>query len=447
MKRFHALILLVLASGTLAAQTEFQFSLPQAIEYALKNQNDVLNAQLDNTIAHYKVKETVGLGLPQISASFDIKDFFEIPTTLIPAAFMDTAAGGEEAFIPVKFGTQWQAMGGINASQLVFDPVYLLGVKATQTYRDLSQKNYSRTRIETAVSVTKAYYNLLVLQEVKPVYEANLARVKKLRDDTKALYQNGFVEKIDVDRLEVALNNVISEKEKFDRNLDFAYSLLKFQMGMPVKSNLVITDSLNTEAIKNLSPVTDNFDIKKRVEYSLLQTEHVLWDYNVKRYKQAGIPKLYLYANLSYSGYANSFDIFDPEKKWYPTGLVGATLSFPIFDGRSRHARVIQTKAELDKISNRMKQFENSAVLEIESSRNEMLNAVTAVTLQEKNLKLATDVARTSKIKYDQGVGSNLEILDAETSLKEAQSNYYRAIFDALIAKVNLDKALGNLTY
>jgi len=428
------------------AQTEYNYSLKQAIDYALTNQQDVVNAQLETNISHYKVKEVVGMGLPQISTSVDFKDFIEIPTTLIPAEF--AGDGGEPGtFFPVKFGTRYQATAGVSAQQLLFDPSYLLGVKASKTYREISEKNYTRTRIETAVQVTKAYYYLLVLQASKPVVDANVVRVKKLRDDTKAMYTNGFVEKIDLDRLEVIYNNVLTEQEKFARRIEMANAMLKFQMGMKTSSTLILTDSLNTADIKNLSAATENFDINKRVEYNLLKTQQKFGTYNVKRYKQAGIPKLYLYGSVSTSGYRDEFNLLDPDERWYPTGLIGATLSFPIFDGFSRHARVKQTQFELQKIDNQVVNFENAATIEIQNSRNDLLNAVSTFTNQEKNLQLATEVSRTTKVKYDQGVGSNLEILDAETSLKEAQANYYNAIFDALIAKVNLDKSMGNLNY
>jgi outer membrane protein len=443
----HSVILFfALLTVAAQAQTEYNYSLSQAIEFALKNQQDVLNAQLETNISHYKVKEIVGMGLPQIKTEVDFKDFIEIPTTLIPAEIGDGSAE-PGTFFPVKFGTRYQATAGVSASQILFDPSYLLGVKASKTYREISEKSYTRTRIETAVQVTKAYYYLLVLQETKPVVDANVVRVKKLRDDTKAMYENGFVEKIDLDRLEVIYNNVQTEQERFARRIEMANAMLKFQMGMNTASSLVLTDSLNTGQIKNLSATTENFDINKRVEYNLLKTQQKFGTYNVKRFKQAGIPKLYLYGSISTSGYRDEFNLLDQDERWYPTGLWGATLSFPIFDGFSRHARVKQTEFELQKINNQVTNFENSATIEIQNSRNDLLNAISTYTNQEKNLQLATEVSRTSKIKYDQGVGSNLEILDAETSLKEAQANYYNAIFDALIAKVNLDKALGNITY
>lgn len=447
MKRIPLLLLLSLATFAAkpqSADSVFSFSLQQSIDYSLQNHTAVLNAQLDNNVSDYKVKETVGMGLPQISTGFDFKDFVEIPTTLVPGEF----AGEEEgSFFPVKFGTQYQAVAEITASQLLFDPSYLLGVKATKTYREIAQKNVTRTRTDVAVEVVKAYYRVLVLNESKKVVESNVSRVRKLRDDTKALYENGFVEKIDLDRIEVTYNNTVSEDEKFTRIIELSYASLKFQLGMNPKAKLILTDSLNTEQVKNLSSAVDNFDINNRIEYSLLKTQEKLWEYNVKRYKNGGVPKLYAYGTLSTTLQHDAINIFDPNEKWYPMGLIGAKLSFPLFDGFQRHAKVKQTEYELKKIGNDLSNFERGANVEIINNRNSLLNAVSTLNIQEKNLQLANDVARTSKIKYDQGVGSNLEILNAETSLKEAQANYYSAIYDAIVAKVNLEKALGKINY
>jgi outer membrane protein TolC len=311
----------------------------------------------------------------------------------------------------------------------------------------MAQKNVTRTRNDVAVEVIKSYYRVLVLKESKKVVESNVNRVKKLHDDTKALYNNGFVEKVDLDRIEVAYNNTVAESEKFDRSLILAQAALKLQMGMHPSLSLTLADSLNTEQIKNLSSVTENFDINKRVEYSLLKTREKLWNYNVKRFKNEAVPRLVAYGTLNTSLQHNAINIFDPDQRWYPMGVVGAKITLPIFDGLQRHARVKQTQYELQKIVNDISYFEKAANVEITNSKNLLLNALSTLNIQEKNLKLANDVARTSKIKYDQGVGSNLEILNAETSLKEAQANYYSALYDAVVAKVNLEKALGNISF
>ncbi|MFM7727613.1 MAG: TolC family protein, partial [Flavobacteriales bacterium] len=252
-KRFILLLMAFLAiKGVSASESDStsRLSAREAIDYALAHHKDIANANLDAKISDAQVKEIIGIGLPQLNGSVDIKDFFELPTNLIPGEFF---GGAPWSFIPVKFGTQWQSTAGITASQLLFDPSYLVGVQATKTIRELANKNLTRTRIETAASVYKAYYALLLVRERRKVIDANVARLFKLKKDTKALYNNGFVEKIDLDRVNLAYNNVVSEKEKMNNMELITENLLKYQMGMNMSEILVLTDSLDIEKVKDLS--------------------------------------------------------------------------------------------------------------------------------------------------------------------------------------------------
>ena len=463
MKKLFTLLFAVFLAGSAKPQSQdslYRFSLKQAVDFALENQKDVLNAQLDAQISDAQVKEIIGIGLPQLSGSLDVKDFEKIPTQFIPDFISPSVynilfdegviprkdLNGTGVF-PVQFGTRWNATAGLTASQLLFDPTYLLGVKATKTLRDLSVRNVKRTRIETAVTVTKAYYNVLLLQERKKVIAANVERVQKFKDDTKALYDIGFVEKLDVDRVTVLYNNLSTENSKFDRLLTLSAQVFLFQIGANPAARVELTDSLNTAEIKSTNIPLDKADASKRIEYSILKTQEKLQTYNVKRYQVGYYPNLVAYGSLSTSAQRNKFDFFDQDQKWYPTGIIGATLNVPIFDGFQKSAKIRQQKLALRKIEIELVNFEQAISLDINSNRNALIDALSALDNQDQNLTLANDIYRTSKLKYDQGVGSNLEVLDAETSLKEAQANYFNALYDATVARINLDKALGNLNY
>ena len=441
MKKIVSLIILLQAALFVVAQ-ENTYSLQQAIEYANQHQSTALNAALDEQMSSAKVKEIVGIGLPQIKGEIDVKHFFEIPTSFIPGEFF----GGEPGtYIPVQFGTPWQASAGVTASQIIFDPTYLVGVSASKTYRELSQKNLTRTRIETAVAVSKAYYSVLVNRERIKLLDANVDRVQKLKEDTKALFDNGFVEKIDHDRVVLAYNNINTERENVSRLMKLSDYYLKFQMGLDVNSSITLSDSLSAEQVRNIIVSAEKFDVTKRVEYSLLQTQQRLMTLDLKRYRVQYIPGIYAYGTYSTNAQRSKFDFFDSDGGWYPTGIVGATLSWNLFDGTQRERKIQQAKMSLQKTENDLINTSNALALEAETNRTQLLNSLASLNTQKENLDLANEVVRVSKLKYDQGVGSNLEVINAETSLREAQTNYYNALYDALVAKVELDKAMGNI--
>ena len=445
MKKVLLTLITVIFLFNLHAQVKdssYSMSLRQALDYALKNQVSIQNAELDKQIAEAKKKELLGLALPQVNASFDLKDFLEIPTSLIPAEFFNGKPG---TFIGVKFGTQYNATAGAEASQLIFDGSFFLAIKAMKSVLELADKSAVRTRIEVSSAVTKAYYNVLITEDRMKLLDANLERLKKLQSDTKALNENGFVEKIDLDRITVNLTNLLTERDKIQRFADLSYNFLKYQMGMDQKARLVLSGRL--EDI-NFSPEmisNDKFDPASRVEYSMLLSQQQLNHLDLKRNRFGYLPNLVAYGSASESALRSQFDIFTPGKTWYPMAVVGLKLSLPIFDGGQKHYKVEQSKLNIMKTENDMKALQQGLDLEYINAKTGLVNASNSLGLQKKNIDLANDIYNVAKKKYEQGVGSNIEVMTAETSLKEAQTNYYSALYDALNAKVDFDKANGSL--
>ncbi len=440
----YILIFSISVTGLLAKAQQASsnnFSLQQAIEYAYKNSPNNLNAQSDILMAKYKRKEVLGIAMPQINGSVDLKDFLQIPTSLLPGQIFGAPAG---TFIPVKFGTKYQASIGASASLLVFSADYIVGLKATKEYISLMNINVTRTKTETVNAVAKAYYGVLVNKERIKLFDINLDKLSKLLNDTKALNKQGFVELIDVERLEVANNNLITEKQKIQNLITLSENVLKFQMGYSGNDNLTLTDSLSiddkAEAI-NVSKI----ELTKRPEYQLLEIQQNLYTINIKRLQYGYLPSLVAYGSFSYSGQRNQFDFFDTKKDWFPTGVIGGTLSLNIFDGLQRHYKIQQAKLDYNKGANNLKNFQLAVELETSSAIVNYNNAISSLQVQKRNLELAKNIYAVSQKKYEQGVGSNLEVINAQASLKESQTNYFNAVYDMLVYKTDYLKATGTL--
>ncbi len=446
MKRVILLFGLGIITATAFAQTKdsaaYSFSLQQSVDYAMQNQTSIKNAQIDEALAHQRVNEIRGIGLPQINGSFDVKDFLIVPTSVIPAE----AFGGPPGYLSaVKFGVQYQATAGFEASQLLFSGDYFLGLQSSKVFLELSQRSTQRSKVDVAASVSKAYYTVLVNEERIKLMDANVTRLKKALDDTKALFDNGFVEKIDYDRLTVAYNNLLVEQEKVQRYLAVGSYLLKYQMGMNINAKLTLTDKLADVKFDAANISAQKFDYAKRVEYNLFETQQHLAQLNVKRQKLAYLPSAFAYGSFNGSAFRTEFDIFNTSKPWYPMALIGATVKVPIFSGLQQNARYQQSKLSLQKAQNDLEFMKQSIDLELAASATNLQNASSSLAIQKKNIETAEEVYRVTKIKFDQGVGSNLEMITAETTLKEAQTNYFSALFDALVAKIDFDKASGVL--
>ena len=444
--KYNYLILIFCLFSVISAKAQLtdslaNFSLKEAIDYAQNHQSSILNASIDEEIAKNTVKRTIGIGLPQLNGNVNFQDFLKIPTNLLPGEIF----GKPGTQIPVQFGVQYQSSYGLELSQLLFDGSYLVGLQASKTFKELSNKNLKRSRIETAVGVTKAYYSVLVSNEQLSLLDANIDRLKKSFKDTQALFANGFVEKIDVDRLTVLNNNLETERGNVIRLLELNMNLLKFQMGMTIQSKLVLKDSIGSLQVAEFLAVKDTAAYQNRIEYSLLETQKKLNELDLKRYKSLFLPSLAAFGTTSRSFQSNEFlNLID---RSFPATIIGFRLSVPLLSGGVKAYQVRNAKLEVLKTENNLVNLKNGINLEVEQAQTIYRNGLKSLENQKRNMELAKEVLRVTKIKYEQGVGSSIEVTTAETSLKESQNNYINALYDLLINKVNVDRALGKITY
>jgi outer membrane protein TolC len=420
----------------------YNFTVQDCINYAYEHQDSVVNANLDVKSAAYHVKETVGQGLPQISGTAGFQDYLKIPTTLLPGEIFGQPAG---TFIPVKFGVKYQSNLGVNASQIIFDPDYLIGLQARTTYKQLYERSYTRSKIETNVNVTKAYYQVLVSIEQIRLLDANLKQLKQQMDETTAQNKQGMAEKIDVDRLKVQYNNLITDRENTIRLLGLNYQLLKFQMGMPIENELLLKDKLDDVKLDdNVADIgADTTFYKSRIEYGLLETQKKLNEYDVRRKKGQFLPKLTANANYTSSYQNNGFG--NLYKTNFPSSYIGLTLNIPIFTGFQHTNQLRQSQITVLKAENNLISLKNALNLEASKAKITYINGLQSLNSQKQNQQLAQEVLRVSKIKYQQGVGSSIEVTQAQTALDEADNKYIQGLYDAMVSKVDLDKAYGRI--
>lgn len=443
--------LALLYSGSLLAQdSSSAYSLKECVEYAFKNQVNIENSRLDEAIADSKIKEIRAVGLPQVSATGSLVDnpalkrmFLEAgPNTanFIPPG---VAKDGEVLAIPNLFQLRSSGDMGATINQLIFDGSFIIGLKAAKTYAELTTQNAKKSKVETVESVSKAYYLVLINKERLTLLDANVNRMDSMLAQTKALYKEGYVEKIDVDRLEVNYNNLKSEKDKVVNHYQLSQILLKYQMGMPVEENLELSGAIQDiqlEDNKELSQV----DASNRIEYQIFKTDLELKTLDLKGKQATYLPRLSAFASGGYFTQHTSFtNLFS--SSWYPYAMYGLNLNVPIFDGFDKANKVKQARLEIEKSQNNLRNMENTIKYQAEQSKFSLENNLKTLETLRSNMNLAQEVARIARVKFEAGVGSNLELVNAETDYKEAQTNFFNALYDVVVANIDYKKSLGTL--
>ena len=446
-----AILLLISWASSSNAQSGLPYSLDQCISYGVRNSKNIKNVKFDKYLAQKQVNEFKGIGLPQITGNAGFQQYGDFPVSLIDISTFPGAGTLPDGlpdsirFATARFGVKYNASVGGQISQLLFDGSFFVGLKAAKAFVDLSEINVQRTEIETAVNITKAYYSALVNEERAQLLTTNLSRMEDLLHNTEALFKEGFVEKIDVDRLRINRNNLKSEKMKVERMVSLGYDMLKFQMGMPINQDITLTERItDKDELPTLETlVMDGNFHENRIEMRLMEEQIHLQELNITRNRAGLFGSLVAFGNFSYQTNRPRFFELNLNKTWFPNSLMGLSYNVTIFDGLQKRARVQTGQIEIAKVKNQMDMFEQSVQLELRSASTSVINTWTDVEMARENKVLGEEVYRVATTKYSEGVGSNLEVLDAEKSLLDAQINYLSALYSYVLANVELKRVKG----
>lgn len=437
----------ILLSGITAAYGQadttqpgaYAFNLAKCIEYGLAHQNDVVNARLDVDFSREQIREATGKLLPHADVNASFTDNLKLATSLIP----DIANGNYDQKIPVQFGTRYASSLTGQVNQTIFNSDYFLGLKASKVYGGLAEKNYQRTEIDTRVAIAKAYYAVLANEENIRLAKANMAQLEKTLSDTKARYDVGIAERVDIDRIQVSYNNVVTDIEAQIRLLVYATQLLKFQMGMPQESKLDLTETVQDLNVEAFIADTVDYQVQDRVEYGIQTTQIALNELNLKSKKLGFLPSLNGYVNYGWNYFSTDFG--DLYKTGFGASALGLTLAWPIFTGTERIHQIRQNRITLQQSQNDLNYLGQQIKLEVSNANTQFLNNRARFVTQKTNVTLTQGIYDRIVLKFEQGVATSLDVTSAESELKQAQVDYVQALLNTLISKTDLDKAMGKI--
>ena len=442
--------------------TKHGFSIQQAVDYAKKNNVNVKNALVDVQIQEQQNREFTSNAYPHINASFGTSYNPNVATQVVPnfispATYQVLIDEGVKngngqliqmpndfGFIAAQFGSKFSVTGGISLQQVLFDGQVFVGLLARGAAVEFRKRNVEVTEEIIKANIYKIYYQLVVSKTQTELLDANITLLEKLLKDTRIIYENGFAEKLDIDKVSVQLTNLQTEKLKVLNTISNGYYGLKVLMGMPVSDELVLTDKLSDEQIKEGALEKSVYSYDERKEYQYAQMGKVLNEYNVRRYKLSQIPTLSMNANYAKNAQRNQWS-FTRRGDWFTISSVNLNISIPIFNGFFTKSKIEQAKLEVKKIDNQLEALKLSIDNDVAVARNNFRSAIATMDFQKKNMELAEKIYQQTKKKYEIGTGSQTEINTAQTDLKAAQTNYITALYDAVVAKVDFMKATGKL--
>lgn len=451
------LLATLMLTSRLHAQHRHELTVKQAVEMAFNNLADVKNAELDYRMQQVRNKEITGQAMPQISGNAAANHYFKLPAILFP----DASQAGvysillKEGLLPqgtkvptpqmqqVSFQQPWNLQAGITLTQLLFQPDVFVALQARKASLDYRTTLVEQQKEAVKDSAYRRYYAILIAQKQLHFLGENVKRLEKLYHDDSVMYKNGFVEKLDVDRVQVQLTNMRTNLTVVQNVVTLAYAGLKFAIGVPQSDTVVLLDDLNLESVK-ANILDDNFDYNNRVEIRMLEKTKELQQLDMKRHQLGFIPTVALSGNYTVNAMGQKF-FTNENTVWINSAFAGLNINVPIFDGFQRRHRVEQSRITIQKLDNTISQVKQAIDLQQVATRESLTNALLTLDAQERNMQLAEQVYQTTKKKFEQGLGSSFEVLQSDTELQVAQSNYFASLYNAIIARIGYQASLGRL--
>ncbi|WP_108803464.1 TolC family protein [Aquimarina sp. Aq107] len=443
--------------------SQYSFTLDEAIEFALENSYQSINARRDVAKALKQKWETTATGLPQINAAIDYQNQLKQPVSLLPASafdsrestintveeFFDLTANGSpdplDGFIPVVFGTKQQLAASATLSQLLFDGSYLVGLEAAKSFLQFTNDSQEKTQLNVRESVINAYGSVLVSQESVKILQNNKAALEKNYEERKKIFENGLAEEEDVEQLQITLLQITNQLNNAERLSKIALQMFNLTIGIDVDSNTVLSENLDNLTIKNTdtSVGLKPFMIENNVDYRLgyLLTEQRRLE--LKLEKSRALPTLSAFVNYGTQANSDSFTFLENDQRWFQSSILGVSLNIPIFSSLGRSAKTQRARIAFEQANTSFIEQQQQIQLQYNSTVSDYQLSLETYETSKQNLSLAERIENKNQIKYTEGLASSFELRQAQLQLYSVQQELLQAMLTIINNKAKLETILN----
>lgn len=439
---FGILFILVLFSFGAMGQQVMEFSLDQAIDYAMENNYAIRNSRTDIDISRRQVSSVTAIGLPQINATVDYSNFLELPTSLIPGEFFGEEPG---TFIPIQFGTEHNITAEASLSQLIFSGSYIIGLQAARSVVEVSKIQLEKEQHDLRETISISYSNALVVNESFEIIDSLLYTLRKMLFEVEETYKSGFIEETDVDQISLLVSDLEATRLQVSQQVEVVMNYLKYYLGLPFNQEIRLTDELEDllTDVDDAGLMTERFDYTRHVDYRLVQGQETLKTFNLKNKKAQNLPTLMGFLSVTENAQRNSFNFLKADEDWYFTSMFGINLSIPILSSGQRHHEIEKARLELQQLQVMNQQVREGLQLQYVTVLADYRSSMEVYLNKKNNVEIADKIYRKTILKYTEGVATSMDLLQSYNQLLDAESTYLTSIMDLLTAKTKLEKVLS----
>ena len=434
------LIAFAISAFSMSFAQDGSFSLLQAEEYGVNNNEQMKNALIDVEVARKKVWETTAMGLPQVSAEGQFQNLIDIPTSVVDATLFNPMAE-PGSVMEFQMGQKFSTSLTFNVNQLVFDGSYIVGLKFAKFWMQMNESGVDRTKADIKSMVREAYYNVLVAEKNVSLMDSILVSTEALQKKTQVLFENKMILKEDADQVMLSLNRILSSKKTAVRQVEIATNLLKLQMGYDFDQEITLSENLDDvlATIISESPIEQDNDVKNNNNYQMMEDQARLDEFNLMKEKAAYYPSVGAFFSHSQNAFRNEFNFFN-DGAWYPTTVWGVGVQIPITSSGQRVVKVQQAEMKLEQDANNLTNMERNLEFQELQLKAQFQNAYDQMVIEEQNVELANFIYSQALKKETLGATSSLQVTQLQNQVLQAEGSYIGSIMQLLSVKIQLDK-------
>lgn len=416
-----------------------KINLETALELALSQNKNIRIAQMEIDKSYSKLTESRSNLYPKINASGQYTNNIKKPVIFLPPG-TPFSRPGEPGVLEI--GSDHAYTGTISASLPIFSfPIYV-GLSLASTNVNFAEESYRGIKLKTISEVKKSFYTVLLAREVKNLMESSLKNAMDNFENVKRMNQQGLVSEYDMIRAEVQVENIKPVLLQAENNYELAKNSLKITLGLDADENIEIEGEL-TYSEKTFPDITKTLEIMMQNNSDLkqLNLQVQIAKSMVNLEKSAHLPILAAFGNYQYQTQAN--DLKFKDYRWVNTQFIGLQLQIPIFNGFSTQAKVDQSEINYQQLLERQSLFTESMKIQAQNILYRIEQARKRITGQDKAVAQAEKGYEIAKSRYSNGLGTQLEVNDAELALTQSKVNYLQSVYDYNVAVAEFEQLIG----
>lgn len=447
MKRMAFLLFGLISTGFLFAQkpnaaATRPMALGESIRLALENSAQIKKNKIDRQILERRVKEARSEGFPQVTANVNLDYWPLLPTQLLPGEIFGLAEG---SVVPAQFGRSWQLGGVVSLEQNLINESARRNVPALKTTRGISDLLIERSQHEVIFNTATIFYQTLQTEQLLRAVDANLTKLEALQGMAQLQLDNGYAVPTDVKRIRVAKTNLETQRQNLLTGISGLRQTLLFLCGLPFEEILDLSAEIDAPASDSARWQSLTLDPTTTTESRLLADNLELLRIQRRSAIAEALPSLKGFVMVSAQGFREDINFFDIDRRWYGAAGAGVRLKIPIFDGFRVRNKALVYKLEEQKLEEDHRQLNGAKALEFRQAREQLGTSLRTLRSQSDNVALAREITDKLVLQYKEGVASLTDLLNAQTALSEAETNYWQQVFSYKLAVLKLLKTAGQL--